>query len=158
MRAMLAALALTACSAQPADRSEPAQQEQPPASEQAPAPTASSSAEAALASLPSWERARAAGVDFRGVGQEPGWIVDIYADGRIVLVWDYGEHRFEFPASQTRDAGEGVTRHTAQHRGHEIEVARRRFPCRDGMSGEAYPARVDVIVDGRTLSGCGRSV
>jgi uncharacterized membrane protein len=39
-----------------------------------------------------------------------------------------------------------------------LTIVIRRFPCQDAMSGEAYPAAVDIVIDGRELSGCGRSV
>ena len=76
MRALILVAALAACSPQPATQAEaPAT----PAAETAATPTAPS----ALEQMPTWETARAAGVDFRAVGQEPGWIVDIYTQDRI---------------------------------------------------------------------------
>ncbi len=37
-----------------------------------------------------WERAKLDGADFRAVGNEPGWHLEIIAGSRIVLVADYG--------------------------------------------------------------------
>lgn len=154
MRSVVFAIALAAC-AQPADKSAAP----PPAAEvEAPASTATQSTEAALATMPSWEAARAAGVDFRAVGQEPGWMLDIHVQGPIVLLWDYGANRFEFPAAEPTYPQEGATRYESSDRGHTLVVTTRRFPCQDAMSGQAYPAAVDVVIDGRTLTGCGKSV
>lgn len=151
MRVLILALAMAACS-------QPAQQ--PPADEEAPPaqPAAATSQEANLARMPAWGEARAAGVDFRGVGQEPGWMIDIYQQNRIVLLLDYGEAIAEFPLPEPSYPVEGTTRYEAQAEGRALAVTIRRFPCQDAMSGENYPATVEVVIDGRTLNGCGRSV
>lgn len=151
MRVVLFALALAACA--PAEQ--PANEQ--PATETPAAQEATSPAQA-LAQMPTWETARAAGVDFRAVGQEPGWIVDIYTQDRIVALLDYGATRLEFPRGEPAYPAEGATRFQAQGEGHTLSITYRRAPCEDAMSGQAYPATVELVVDGRTLSGCGRSV
>lgn len=148
MRALILALTLTACTAEPAKQDTPV----------TPEAEAANSAQAALARMPSWENARAAGVDFRAVGQEPGWIVDIYTQDRIVALLDYGETLVEFPRTEPSYPTEGATRFTAETDGHTLTITYRRFPCEDVMSGEPYPSTVEVVFDGRTLTGCGRSV
>jgi uncharacterized membrane protein len=107
--------------------------------------------------MPAWEAARTQGVDFRAVGQEPGWIVDIYTQNRIVALLDYGETLIEFPRTNPTSPAEGATRYETQTDGHTLSITIQRAPCEDAMSGEAYPARVDLVIDGRTLNGCGRS-
>lgn len=145
MRAFLVALALAACTPAP---EEAPKQADPPAQ----------TAEANMAAMPSWEGARAAGVDFRGVGQEPGWLIDIHQQGRIMLLLDYGESLTEFPLPAPAYPQEGATRYETQANGRALAITIRRFPCQDAMSGEAYPATVEIVIDGRTLNGCGRSV
>lgn len=142
MRALILAAALAACSQQPATTETPA----------------TTGAAQALAEMPTWETARAAGVDFRAVGQEPGWIVDVYTEDRIVALLDYGQTRLEFPRPNPIAAAEGATRYDTQTNGHTLSITYRRFHCQDAMSGEAYPSAVEVVIDGRTLNGCGRSV
>jgi len=107
---------------------------------------------------PSWEGARAAGVDFRGIGQEPGWLLDIYTQEHIVLDWDYGERRAIFALPAPIYPVEGTTRYEANTNEHALTVTVRRSPCQDTMSGEAFPASVEIVIDGRALTGCGRSV
>lgn len=142
MRALILVAALAACSPQTATTEAPATTE----------------TVQALAEMPTWDTARAAGVDFRAIGQEPGWIVDVYTEGRIVALLDYGQTRLEFPRPNPTNPAEGATRYEAQANGHTLSITYRRFPCQDAMSGEAYPSAVELIVDGRTLNGCGRSV
>lgn len=147
MRVLILVAALTACSAQPP------QQAEPPAI----AETASET-RAALSQMPSWENARAAGVDFRAIGQEPGWLVDVYTENRIVALLDYGETLLDFPRTEPTYPVEGSTRYETEADGHTLVITIRRFPCQDVMSGEDYPATVEVVIDERTLNGCGRSV
>jgi uncharacterized membrane protein len=149
MRALIFALALAACG----QTSTVTPQAEP---EQAPATAAQADPNAPPA--PAWVDARAQGVDFRAVGQEPGWLLNIYRENRITLDWDYGEHSAEFPLTAPDTTQEGATRYQAQADGHTIAVTIRRFPCNDGMSGAAFPSTVVVEIDGRTLNGCGRSV
>jgi uncharacterized membrane protein len=149
MRALILIAALAACSPQPTTQTE------------APATTTTEPAtttQAALEQMPTWETARAAGVDFRAVGQEPGWIVDIYTQDRIVALLDYRETRLEFPRTEPTYPVEGSTHYESQANGHTLSITYRRFPCEDAMSGQAYPSAVEVVVDGRTLNGCGRSI
>jgi putative lipoprotein len=159
MRGLALVLALAACS-QPAEA---------PETQAPPGETTTSgdltdhgepalSPQAALAAMPSWEGARAAGVDFRAVGQEPGWLLDIYTRGIIKFAWDYGENYAEFAVAEPTHPQEGSTRYEAHSDGRALVVTIRRSPCNDGMSGEAYPSVVEVTIDGRALRGCGRSV
>ncbi len=142
MRALILAVALVACT-QPA-----------PTLEAAP----EAGAQDALAAMPSWDGARAAGVDFRAIGQEPGWMLDIYQRDQIKLIWDYGENSTTFPLAAANTAREGVTSYATQADGRTLAVTIQRTPCQDAMSGETYPATVEVVIDGRALNGCGMSV
>lgn len=108
--------------------------------------------------MPSWENARAEGVDFRAVGQEPGWLLDIHTSGLTKFAWDYGAQYGEFAVAEPTSPQEGATRYEANSDGRALVVTIRRFPCQDAMSGEAFPSTVEVTIDGRTLNGCGRSV
>ncbi|MDX2277783.1 MAG: hypothetical protein NW206_20210 [Hyphomonadaceae bacterium] len=117
-----------------------------------------SSAAEAAPEAPAWEDAHAAGVDFRAIGQEPGWMLNIYRENKITLDWDYGQSKAEFPLTTPDTSEEGATRYSAQASGHTLAITIRRFPCNDAMSGAAFPSTVEVVIDGQTLNGCGRSV
>jgi putative lipoprotein len=152
MRALVFALALAACG-QPAETADT-----PDAAVPAQTAAVAQTPQQALAAMPSWETARAAGVDFRAVGQEPGWLMDIHTRGVINLAWDYGENYAAFAIAEPTYPQEGATRYEAHSDGRALVVTIRRTPCSDAMSGEAYPSTVEVVIDGRTLNGCGRSV
>jgi uncharacterized membrane protein len=101
-----------------------------------------------------WRDALERGALYRGLGQEPGWTVEIH-DGRIELVADYGENAYTFtdPVSAPEGAAAVYVAATDEH---DLTVTIRREACTDIMSGEAFPTSVEVILDDRTLRGCGR--
>jgi len=100
-----------------------------------------------------WERAKLDGADFRAVGNEPGWHLEILEQSRIVLVADYGASRVETPLpAPATDPEHHLTRWDAGEL--VLEVIDRR--CTDTMSGELFPAGVVVHWQSRTLRGCGR--
>lgn len=158
MRALLMVLALAACSPAAETQAPATTEDRAAAPDHGPATPALSTPEERLAQMPSWETARAQGVDFRGVGQEPGWLLDIYTRGIIKFVWDYGDNYSEFAVAGPTYPQEGSTRYEAHSDGRALVVTIRRFPCEDAMSGQPYPSTVEVVIDGRTLNGCGRSV
>jgi putative lipoprotein len=104
-----------------------------------------------------WEDARLRGVDFRAVGSEPGWLLEI-TPARLRLNAAYGERRLEFPGVEPEfDLAARRTRYRSEQGGQRLTVTIVGRPCRDLMSGEAFPAAVTVeLEDGTVLRGCGR--
>lgn len=101
------------------------------------------------------DAARRLGFDFRGVGQEPGWIVDVDVDRQVRWVGQYGTERFATGAPEVLEDAEGrlVWRATAD--GRELRVEAVEEGCRDAMSGQPFSHVVRVRVDGEELDGCG---
>lgn len=102
------------------------------------------------------DAARLLGFDFRGIGQEPGWIVDVDADRQVRWIGDYGTVRFATEAPTASESPDGSVTWTARSEGHEITVEARPEACRDAMSGRPFSHMVRVSADGRDYSGCGR--
>lgn len=103
--------------------------------------------------------ARERGVVYVGYGNEPGWTLEIGADGRLRYVTDYGAERHEFDSSTVRrDESDGTVVYSAGHDGGRIEVSVARETCADDMSGEPFEYRMVVAYAGRTLRGCARAV
>jgi uncharacterized membrane protein len=103
-----------------------------------------------------WREARRRGVQFRAVGQEPGWLVEVY-DDRLRFLWAYGQHEVTVPragADSAAEAGRTVYRGTTDRGPLRIVAEERR--CTDVMSGEGFSHTVTVTFDGRTYAGCGR--
>jgi putative lipoprotein len=104
-----------------------------------------------------WEAARLRGVDYRAVGQEPGWTLEIEEGVEIRFETDYGETRATAPAPAPQVDGTRRT-YRARTAAHEIVVQIDRTPCQDIMSGEPFPTTAAVWLDGREHLGCGREL
>lgn len=106
-----------------------------------------------------WEDARRRGVDFRAVGNEPGWYLEIQRGRQLLFVGDYGALRVSAPdplGESSGPAGPGRIRiYRAVTGDSEVRVEITDESCADTMSGQNLPSRVAVTVNGRTLYGCG---
>jgi len=101
------------------------------------------------------EDARARGVVFRGLGNEPGWMVEVGPLANLVFETNYGAERHEFTgATSTGDVVSGRTYH-AEQAGRTIDVAVKHATCKDAMSGEPYEYSFRVTFAGATVQGCG---
>jgi uncharacterized membrane protein len=100
---------------------------------------------------PVWQEARERGVVLRAVGNEPGWLLELDGDGRVLLATDYGAWRRNFIVS----ASEQGTEFTASVDGLPLHASIVTAPCNDTMSDRRYPLRVTVTHGDRTFRGCG---
>jgi putative lipoprotein len=102
-----------------------------------------------------WEKAKLDGADFRAIGNEPPWVLEIQAQSRVVLVTDYGAKRVELPLpSPIEDRDKRTTRWVAE----EFQLEITGDPCSDSMSGETFESTVILTWHGQTLQGCGRAL
>ncbi len=113
-----------------------------------------------VTSLPSpWEEAKARGVGFRAVGNEPGWFVEVDMGEAPALRadLDYGQRKVAVARAQSfRDEASGESGFRGKADGSEVELRIQRETCVDDMSGDSHPARARLRVGDRTYSGCGR--
>ncbi|MDX2235942.1 MAG: hypothetical protein NW203_00120 [Hyphomonadaceae bacterium] len=145
--AFVLALALGGCVA---PQTAPDVAPSPTAGPERPSPGDAAIEHAELASM------RAFGVTFRALGQEPGWMLNLFAD-RIDFAYDYGNADISAPRpAPTRPAWSGEIYETQTSAG-LLRIEIRHQPCRDAMSGEAFPARVTVFLNQRRFEGCGLS-
>ncbi len=104
-----------------------------------------------------WEHAKLNGVSFRAVGNEPGWVLEIRAGERLDLSYDYGQSELTVPITTRQPGIDGrVTIYSGSAGGQTMKVSLSGEGCSDTMSDETFPTRVQVELDGRTFSGCGR--
>lgn len=98
--------------------------------------------------------ARAEGVELRAVGE--GFVLDIYRTDRIRLTLTGTGQDLVFPKTEPRfPRWNGSIYHTAADgRVLYIEIRNDRRCERDDR--QTYPIRVDVSLDGREMTGCGR--
>jgi uncharacterized membrane protein len=101
-----------------------------------------------------WEAAKARGVAFRGVGNEPGWFVEVDAGTAPAMrvTVDYGGRTLVVPQAHVMKVGfEGTTTD-----GTRVVLLLRHEDCSDGMSDAAYPVAATLTVGDREYRGCGR--
>ena len=85
---------------------------------------------------------------YRAVGQEPGWTLII--DDRDITFIGQDGNVVRQPRPQPIVGVAGNI-----YRSPRIQANIVRSPCTDTMSGQVYPDRVQVDVDGRRFNGCG---
>lgn len=106
-----------------------------------------------------WEHAKLNGVDFRAVGNEPGWYLEISNKNRISLVTDYGQSKYLFEdASINSSSAKRETRYHAAIEGHSLEIVLIGKTCQDTMADEQYETSVIINLDGTELKGCGKAL
>jgi len=104
-----------------------------------------------------WEDARRRGVDFRAVGNEPGWYLEIQRGRQILFVGDYGMQRVMVPDPQEVQSGPTRSYHAITE-ANDLRVEILDELCTDTMKGGSFPSQVLVYLNGTTLWGCGRKL
>ncbi len=99
------------------------------------------------------EDARVRGVLYRGIGNEPGWTVEIGPNDRLQLVIDYGEKKLEF-AGATVANDDGSMVYAAQAGDDAVKVSVKQEACVDDMAGTNFDHSMVVEHGGKTLRGC----
>jgi uncharacterized membrane protein len=101
-----------------------------------------------------WDEAKARGIGFRAIGNEPGWLVEVGRGDAPTLhaELDFGSRRLDIArATATRDGFSGTTAD-----GTAVTLTTQRVACSDAMSGQGFPASAVLSVGGSTYRGCGR--
>lgn len=104
---------------------------------------------------PVWQEAAGRGIEFRALGQEPGWYVEVGEgnSSKLYAVLDYGERTLDIANAEALPGGTGYR--GADTDGTEVVLRIEDRPCQDGMSGHRFPATVQLTVGGETYNGCG---
>jgi putative lipoprotein len=100
-----------------------------------------------------WEHAKLGGVDFRGVGNEPPWVLEMRERSRFVLITGYGANRIE---RQLPPPINDNARKTTRWDAGDLQIEITAEVCHDTMSGEEFSSRVVVAWQGKVFKGCGR--
>jgi putative lipoprotein len=103
-----------------------------------------------------WDEAKERGIGFRGVGNEPGWFVEVGTGEtpHLHAELDYGERMLDVAQLQSLSGLLGYAG-TSQD-GAAVRLVIERKPCSDGMSDETYPATAQLDVGDKSYRGCGR--
>ncbi len=101
-----------------------------------------------------WEDARRRGVNFRAVGNEPGWELEIQDGKQILFVASYGMERIVLPDPGVQVDGNTRSYHSVSGP-HEFRVEIVNETCTDTMKGDEFPSETSVLFDGQVYRGCG---
>jgi heat shock protein HslJ/uncharacterized membrane protein len=97
--------------------------------------------------------------DFRAIGQEPGWQLEIRKGAEMRLTYDYGKGMAVTQAPKLQvDSSSGRRTYHASTEGNDLSVVIVPVPCNDSMNGRAFPATVSVTLNGKTFRGCGEEL
>jgi uncharacterized membrane protein len=103
-----------------------------------------------------WFEAATRGVVVRGVGNEPGWFVEIRGGNPATLhaALDYGERVLDLAPAVPDDA-DPARWSAATADGTRVVLVATREPCVDGMSGARFEARILLAAGDDDYAGCG---
>ncbi len=104
-----------------------------------------------------WEDARRRGVEFRAVGNEPGWYLEVRGEQHLLFVGDYGSSRHLFTELTATEEGDEL-HYRGRSASESIAVTVSETFCADSMKGEEFPYTVTVQLNNRIFSGCGRAL
>lgn len=94
--------------------------------------------------------------DFRAVGQEPGWQLEIRKGKEIRFRYGCGLRRATTPAPAPEiDAASGTRVYQAVTEANNLRVIIEPAECTDVMSGERFENTVSVTLNGKKHHGCG---
>ena len=105
-----------------------------------------------------WEHAKLNGVDFRAVGHEPPWILQLTRGKEIVLRLGYDNRELHFPATApVTDTEERSASYSTDNEQHTLSLSLTAKRCHDSMTSASYGTTVHFILDGEEqYIGCGR--
>ncbi len=105
-------------------------------------------------SVSPWTQAMLKGVDFRAVGNEPGWHMEVFEDeGRMFLIRDHGADHQVFEDVEVLADQAGYRAASADK---EVVVRLDQVPCQDAIVGWTSPVMVSLEINGQTVQACGR--
>ncbi|MEX2151319.1 MAG: META domain-containing protein [Steroidobacteraceae bacterium] len=97
--------------------------------------------------------------DFRALGQEPGWQLEIRKGAEMRLTYDYGAGTAVSPAARVQiDPTSGTRTYHAVTEANDLRVVIVPVACADSISGRPFSSTVSVTLNGRTLRGCGEEL
>lgn len=100
------------------------------------------------------EDARARGVVYRALGNEPGWTLEIGPENKLRWTTNYGQDRYDFEHAQATAAPDGASVYTAQKDSVSIRASIKTERCVDDGDLE-FDHVVAVESGGQAYHGCG---
>lgn len=104
-----------------------------------------------------WEKAKENGIQFRAVGNEPGWLIEIREDEKVRFVNDYGNLEVKAPIDDVWHGPAGEDKiYYIENDAIQFQVILMKKSYQDSMSGERFPYQVRVVFPNKSYVGGGR--
>ena len=104
-----------------------------------------------------WEKAKLKGVAFRAVGNEPGWILEIYSDEKVDFWTANGQDKTGFKIIE-QHSNITSTEYKMASKYNTLFVRIEARNCQDTMVQRSYESTVYINFDGSELRGCGQAL
>lgn len=107
-----------------------------------------------------WAHAKLNRVDFRAVGNQPSWILEMVKGENIIFAdYNYKINRYMFDRPEPEiDSAAAKTVFKVQNKDHALLVTIIGTPCQGSVSGELFDFMVTVRLDNNLFKGCGKSL
>ena len=104
-----------------------------------------------------WEKAKEEGIQFRAVGNEPGWLIEVRDDQKIKFVNNYGSLEIKAPVDDLwlGPAGEDKI-YYIENDVIQFQVIIMKKTYKDKMTGKEFPYQVRVVFPNKSYVGGGR--
>lgn len=97
--------------------------------------------------------------DFRAVGQEPFWRLELQKGKELSFTYDLGKRKAVTRARAPENVlANGTSVYHAVTKANDLRVVIAPNRCTDVMSGKPFEVTVTVTLNGRTFNGCGERV
>ena len=94
--------------------------------------------------------------DFRGIGQEPGWQIELRKGSEMRFTYDYGKGTAVTPAPRLQVSPKtGTQTFHAKTGANDLRLEIVPVHCEDAMSEKSFSTTVTVTLNGRAFRGCG---
>jgi len=104
------------------------------------------------------EDAKRRGVDYRGRGNEPGWVLEI-SGNEVMFSSNYGQDTYNYTASgHAFDPESRTASYDSPASEHAISARIIGKTCSDDMSGERFETTVEVELNNIIYRGCGKGL
>ncbi len=104
-----------------------------------------------------WAKARAEGVVFRALGNEPGWLIEVNQDESIKFINHYGEMEIKVPVNDIWVGPDGEDKiYYVENEVIPFQLIIIKKNYQDTMSGEVFPYQARVIFPEKSYTGGGK--
>ncbi len=104
-----------------------------------------------------WEDARRRGVNFRGVGTDPDWSLEVRTGQQLLLTFGNGTQSILVP-EQLNHREPKARVYAGATATHDLRIEILELPCFDAPSGNTFANTVVVMLNGRAYQGCGQNL